>query len=245
MDAKRFTVWISQHWLFLFILLFTLFTGLPWLAPLFMYWGWPAAANIIYNLYSTQCHQLPQRSFFLFGSQIMYDLDTIQNVWQNSQNPLILRQFVGNSEMGWKVAWSDRMVYMYTSLLGFTLLLGPWRKRIKPLPLWGFLILLLPMALDGTTHAISDYLSGIGGGFRDHNEWLAALTNYRLPPSFYIGDAIGSFNAWMRLLSGVSFGLALVWFIFPNLVKAYGHTPLGHHSGATKINEPTHPRSLS
>lgn len=245
MKVRQLTTWIGQYWPVLFFSFLALFVTLPWLAPVFMYLGWAAAANAIYTLYSTQCHQLPQRSFFLFGSQIMYDLETIQNAWQNSYNPLILRQFVGNSEMGWKVAWSDRMVYMYTSLLGFALLFWPLRKRINPLPLWGFLLLLLPMALDGTTHAISDYVSGIGGGFRDHNQWLAIITNHQLSPSFYVGDALGSFNAWMRLLSGVFFGLALVWFIFPHL--ALGYKPISKAQDIGEINpdEYTHPRSLS
>lgn len=58
---------------------------------------------------------------------------------------------------------------------------------------------------------------GIGRGFRATNAWLAMLTGDRLPPSFYAGDALGSFNSWMRLLTGVFFGLGLVWFLYPRL----------------------------
>jgi hypothetical protein len=36
----------------------------------------------------------------------MYSLPEIQTAWQETFNPLILRQFVGNPEMGWKMAWS-------------------------------------------------------------------------------------------------------------------------------------------
>ena len=78
------------------------------------------------------------------------------------------------------------------------------------------IILLLPMALDGTTHLISDF-AGIGQGFRDSNAWLASLTNNAFHPLFYAGDALGSFNSWMRLLTGVLFGLGIVWFGFPYL----------------------------
>lgn len=36
----------------------------------------------------------------------------------------VLRQFTGNPQMGWKIAWSDRMVAMFTSLWVFGLLWG-------------------------------------------------------------------------------------------------------------------------
>lgn len=211
----------SRYWLLFTSLLIGAFTGLPWLAPLFMAGGWTGAAGAIYLFYSTQCHQMPQRSFFLFGDRIMYSLQTLQSVWQESSNPLILRQFTGNPTMGWKVAWSDRMVYMYTALFVAGLLYWPLRRRIKPLPWWGLILFLLPMGIDGTTHMISDFTGGIGGGFRYTNAWLAVWTNNAFPATFYAGDALGSFNAWMRLLSGIFFGIGIVWFAYPQLQDAF------------------------
>lgn len=70
------------------------------------------------------------------------------------------------------------------------------------------------MALDGGTHFLSD-LTGIGQGFRDSNAWLAALTGNGLPLAFYAGDVVGSFNSWLRLLTGILFGLGIVWFELP------------------------------
>jgi uncharacterized membrane protein len=78
--------------------------------------GWETPARAIYFIYSFLCHQLPQRSYFLFGSKFTYSLGEIQSVWRNTNEIMILRQFVGNPELGWKVAWSDRMVSMFTSL---------------------------------------------------------------------------------------------------------------------------------
>jgi len=98
----------------------------------------------------------------------------------------------------------------------FCILWRPLRRWLKPLPWWGLVLFLLPMALDGTSHLISD-LYGIGQGFRDSNAWLAILTNNAFPPGFYAGDAWGTFNSWMRLLTGVLFGLGIVWFAFPYL----------------------------
>jgi hypothetical protein len=41
------------------------------------------------------------------------------------------------------------------------------------------------------------------------------------PINFYQGDALGSFNSWMRLITGVLFGIALVAFAFPCLNNAF------------------------
>ena len=95
----------------------------------------------------------------------------------------------------------------------------PLRKRLKPLSLWAFALLLLPIGIDGGTHFLSD-LAGIGRGFRDQNAWLAALTNHAFPATFYAGDALGSFNSWMRLATGLLFGVGVVWLAYPYL-EAY------------------------
>lgn len=154
----------------------------------------------------------------------MIPLETVQTIWQDTVNPLVLRQFVGNTAVGWKVAWSDRMVYMYTSPLLFGFVFWPLRRRLKPLSLRNFLLFLLPMAVDGTTHIVSELFGGIGGGFRYTNGWLAVLTNNLFPVTFYVGDGFGSFNAWMRLLTGLLFGLGVVWFAYPRLQATFDET---------------------
>jgi uncharacterized membrane protein len=216
--ANRWAYGLTRHWLLIVNILLGLYAGLPWLAPVFMKFGWGSAGGVIYLIYSTQCHQLPERSFFLFGAQPMYSLAQIHAVWQNTPNPFILRQFIGTPEMGWKVAWSDRMVSLFGSLFTIGLAYALLRKKLKPLPLWGFALLALPMALDGGTHLVSD-MAGIGQGFRDSNVWLAILTQHVFPATFYAGDALGSFNSWMRLITGVLVGLGAVWTVFP-LIQA-------------------------
>lgn len=206
--------WLSRHWFALFLIVYGLWVFTPFLAPVFMRLGWQGAGKAIYVMYSFFCHQLPERSFFLFGEKSMYSLREIQAAWQNTTNPMILRQFAGNETMGWKIAWSDRMISFYTSVWVFAVLWVPFRRKIKTLPWIGFILLLLPLIMDGATHMISD-VAGIGQGFRDTNQWLVILTNHFFPATFYSGDALGSFNSLMRFITGLLAGLGIVWLVFP------------------------------
>ena len=215
---QSFFQWISSHGFETFLIGYGLWVFTPFLAPVLMHIGWIGAGKAVYFIYSFFCHQLPQRSFFLFGEKSMYSLAQIQTAWQYTTNPMILRQFTGNEVMGWKVAWSDRMISFYTSIWFFAVLGYPFRRTIRSVSWWGLFLLLVPIALDGVTHAVSD-LSGIGLGFRDTNSWLAALTDYRFPRSFYAGDAMGSFNSLARFITGLLAGLGIVWFAVPSVFR--------------------------
>jgi uncharacterized membrane protein len=211
--------WVSNHWFETFLIVYGIWVWLPLLAPILMKFGLPTAGNTVYFIYSFFCHQLPERSYFFFGEKTMYSLREIQAAWQDTANPMILRKFIGNETMGWKIAWSDRMISFYTSVWLFALLWRPLRRKIKLAPWWAFVLLLLPMIVDGSTHAVSD-LAGIGWGFRDANRWLAVLTNHSLPMEFYAGDALGSFNSWARLITGLLAGLGIVWLAFPYIYQS-------------------------
>jgi len=213
--------WLSSHWLEIFLATYGLWVFTPFLAPLLMHIGWNGTGKTIYFIYSFFCHQLPERSFFLFGQKSMYSLSEIQAAWQNTIDPMILRKFNGNELMGWKIAWSDRMISFYTSVWLFAVAWWPFRRKIKPISILGFALLLLPLALDGGAHLLSDF-AGIGQGFRDTNQWLAILTHGSYPATFYAGDALGSFNSLMRFITGILAGLGTVWFAFPYLEQSFG-----------------------
>jgi uncharacterized membrane protein len=149
----------------------------------------------------------------------MYSAAELRNLAGVDTEVVSLRNFIGSQGLGWKVAWSDRMVSLYTSIFAFGLVARLVRRRLKPLPIWGLFLLALPMAIDGGTHFLSD-LAGLGLGFRDQNTWLVALTANLLPTSYYVGDALGSFNSWMRILTGVLFGLGIVWTASPQIERA-------------------------
>lgn len=221
-------LWCLDHWILVFALFLGVVNVLPFLAPVFMGLNWETPARLIYLLYSPMCHQMAQRSFFLFGAQSMYNIADLPLTLAGGKLAEMeaLRAFIGSADWGWKVAWSDRMVYMFGGLWLAGILYGLLRRRrvIKPVSVVGFVLLLLPMLIDGGTHLISDMAGGLRGGFRYENQWLAALTGHALPTWFYVGDALGSFNSWMRLISGLAFGLGSVWLAYPYLNRSMTET---------------------
>ena len=107
--ANRLFLVLSQCWLVWLNLLLGIWVLLPWAAPVLMRIGATGAASLVYLFYTPQCHQLPQRSYFLFGDRLMIPLQDILTAY-HTDDPLSLRPFLGTPELGWKVAWSDRMV---------------------------------------------------------------------------------------------------------------------------------------
>ena len=216
--ADRLVITISHRWLLFFLIIYGVFISLPWLAPVLMNAGYERLGRMIHMVYSVVCHQLPERSFFLSGPETMYSAEAIDRVWPYYGDIATWRQFIGTPDMGWKVAWSDRMVSMYGSVWLGAVLFAFVRRRLRPLRFKRYLILALPMVIDGFTHMINDLF---GLSFRQTNGWLASLTDNVLPATFYAGDALGSFNSWLRLITGVIFGLSTVWMAFPLIERAF------------------------
>ena len=217
--------WFEKHWLLAFNTAWGIFVILPWLAPVFMVMGLNFPGRIIYFIYNFFCHQLPERSWFLFGEKFSYSQAEIALAWGRTlpeiSNELVRRSFIGTPELGWKVAWSDRMVAMYGSIFLFGILYAILRERgvrMPPIPWWLFLIFITPMAIDGTTHLINDVLRA---DFRQSNEWAAVLTGYALPANFYAGDHFGSLNSVLRLITGLLFGFGVVAFLWPMMDREF------------------------
>ena len=120
--------------------------------------------------------------------------------------------------MGWKVAWSDRMVSFYFLTPVFGIIYAILRRfgcSIRPISLKLLLLLLLPMFLDVITHIASDISFGISAnGFRDTNAWLALITG-NVFAAIYAGDHFGTFNWWMRLPTGALAAWGVAFFAFP------------------------------
>lgn len=102
---------------------------------------------------------------------------------------------------GHQVAFCHRCAAMYTAIVVAGLLFGLLRRYIRPTSLKIALLLLLPMLLDGGSHMLDDLFGlGLRGG----------------------GDAIGSPNFWLRMITGVLVGVAALLFLFPRLERDLG-----------------------
>lgn len=213
--VDRFAVSLAEHWLAYVCLFFGIFVLLPFAAPALMALGAEGPAQAIYFMYGFVCHQLPERSWFLFGHKTSYSLAEIGRAFPYNDY-LQLRTFVGNEAMGWKMAWSDRMVALYGSLWVGGILYALFHRRLPRLSFRAWLLFaIIPIGVDGLSHMVNDAVAGISGtGFRDTNAWLALVTGNTLPAKFYAGDALGSFNSWARLVTGALTGLASVWFLY-------------------------------
>jgi len=63
---------VCQHWLAVANVSLVIFSLLPVLAPILAALGADGVALVIFQAYSLTCHQLPERSYFLFGHQMAY-----------------------------------------------------------------------------------------------------------------------------------------------------------------------------
>jgi uncharacterized membrane protein len=147
---------LTRHWLVVFNLLVGLYVLLPVLAPLLMLGGASSLGRAIYMIYRPACHQLPERSFFLLGPQATYTLDELWALGVVSEDDNIFSRqgILGTPEVGFKLALCQRDMALYGGLLVAGLLFGLVRKRLRPLKLWIFGLLLLPMAVDGVTQLL-------------------------------------------------------------------------------------------
>jgi len=142
----HFIHWFSAHWLLLANVVLFLYVGLPFLAPVLMYTGHERLARAIYLLFRPLCHQLPERSFFLFGPRWVYSYAQLSHALGGN----VPRRFIGNQALGFKVAICERDVVIYGTMFLGGLFFSFVRRRLAPLRLKAFVGLIIPMAIDGT-----------------------------------------------------------------------------------------------
>jgi uncharacterized membrane protein len=154
---------LARHWLMIANALAWAFALLPLLAPAFMAAGLAALADPIYQAYSLVCHQWAHRSFFLFGPQATYTWAELAS-WTHGTMDLA---YIGSPESGYKVAFCERDVAIYLSIALAGSVYGMHRAGISPLPLWLYLAMLVPIAVDGFTQLF---------GWRESTPLLRLLT---------------------------------------------------------------------
>jgi len=184
---------LAKHWLLLVNLFWALYVGLPLLAPLLMNAGWTTPAQVIYLVYRPACHQRPERSYFIGGPQTVY---TPEELAAAGVDLGPLARDIGNEEIGWKVAFCERDVAIYGSILVAGLVYAALRPALRrrsgdggtwKMPLRVFILFALPMALDGVVQLFTSYES----------TWLT------------------------RSLTGAIFGVGAVFFAYPYLDEGF------------------------
>ena len=210
----QWLIWqLVRYWYTAALLLAFIILGLAFLAPALMAADQPDAARVVYGWLAPHDHQLPQRSYFLFGRQGLVRTYSLEQLLAWDAQPYNLRAFVGNADIGFKMGMNHRMVAAFVAIFGGGLVWGLAHQRPRLGPVL-FLLLTLPLLIDGFSHRFSE----MGGtGYRADNAWAATLTGHAFPDSFYRSDAIGSLNWLLRTVTGLAFGLGLVWFLFTYL----------------------------
>ncbi len=208
--ADRFTNWFSKRYMLVFNIFFLLYAGLPWLAPVFMKVGATGPARAIYTIYSPLCHQLAFRSWFLFGEQTDYPLAmagvpglTFEQVTGMTKNDVLAaRAFDGNSLLGYKVAFCERDVTIYGSILLFGLIFAATGKKLKSVPWYLWVIIgIVPIGLDGFSQ-------------------LPDLLNTTLPSWIPIRES----TPFLRAITGFLFGFMTAWYGFPFIEESMRET---------------------
>lgn len=136
---------VARHWLLLANIVLGLQAIVPILAPAFMRHGSVQAGRLLYTLYSPLCHQLPERSFFLFGRQLTYSLAELES-WLGPQVPL---RYIGDPVLGYKTTVCQRDIATYAAMWVAGLAFVALRGRLRPLSLRIFALLSAPIAIDG------------------------------------------------------------------------------------------------
>jgi uncharacterized membrane protein len=154
---------LAKHWLFGANLAWGLYVGLPILAPILMLTGHIWLGNLIHTAYKVACHQIPWRSFFIGGPKMVYTYDELRTL----VGPALTLRYIGDATIGYKVAICQRDVATYGIIFLAGLVFGLVRLRLKPLPIWAFVLSLVPMGMDGITQLF---------GLRESNWQLRIIT---------------------------------------------------------------------
>ncbi len=149
---------LAKHWLAVANLLWGLYVGLPFLAPILMDAGWTVPAKVIYTVYRPACHQRPERSYFIGGPEVVYTPEELAAAGVDL-DPFV--RDIGNRVVGWKVAFCERDVAIYGSILAAGLVYGLVRSRLKNyrMRFRTFVLFLIPMGLDGVLQLFGFYES--------------------------------------------------------------------------------------
>jgi uncharacterized membrane protein len=197
--AERAGQWFVRHWLALLNLWWFLYVGIPFLAPVLMKMSAEGPARLIYLAYQPLCHQLPYRSWYLFGERSSYSMEELLRRGV-APELLVAHGYIGDSVLGYKVPLCQRDTAIYGTIFLAGLAFALTRRRWRPLPLWAYLIFgVVPVALDG--------------GF----QFVSQILVFLFPKAGFV--AVES-TPLRRVVTGALFGLMTVWMVYPTVHRA-------------------------
>jgi len=163
---------LVDHWLAVVNLAMVIFIIPIILYPAFMATGnstLVSIAGVIHAAYHATCHQLPDRSLFLFG---------------------------------YEMAVCSRCFAIYASFLAGGIMFYFLRNKLKPFSIIFYVILCIPMAIDGFSQLFGVPIPrGIGPG------WQLIWTELS--------------NNGLRVITGAIFGLGSALFVFPYMQQVF------------------------
>lgn len=178
---------------------------MPFLAPILLKLGYTKPANVVYTIYSILCHQRSERSMFLFGKETSPEINDFRNVGIDTL--VESRNFRGDDDFGYKVAFCFRDVGIYIGLFLTALLFLIKPNLIKePLKLKFVVIGVLPMILDGTIQLIAEIMANTG---------LNASVGLMPGIPFYLSTNL------KRLITGMLFGGTIGFWLYPSIIKEF------------------------
>lgn len=229
--ADRISLWISKKYLLILNLMVFLYVGIPFTAPILKEIGADRAAEVVYQVYQPLCHQWSFRSWFMFGEQPFYpheaanmtevkSFEEVSGITDiNDPSRLQARTFEGNEVLGFKIAFCQRDIAIWGSILLFGLLFAFFKRRIKGIHwlVW-ILIGLGPIGLDGVSQLISQM----------NLPFFSGILPYR------------ESTPYIRTLTGFLFGFMTAWYGYPTIEEAMADTrriltkkiAVSSHSGA-------------
>jgi uncharacterized membrane protein len=207
----RGVFWLSKHWLAILNTLALLYVGLPILSAVLLYLGVEGPGKLIQTIYGPPvCHQIPQRSWFLFGEKPAYSMDelmayveieTSSAQWQSVEAIYYVIGY-GDATIGYKIPLCQRCIAIYgtISVAGLVYVLLRHRWKVHPIPWWVYVAFgIVPIGLDG--------------GY----QWLTYALNIMLSnPPIPIHETTPA----LRTITGALFGLMTTWLAYPHVQDA-------------------------
>lgn len=206
--VNQFTVHFAKHWLLWINIISGLFIALPFIAPILEVLGFDSIAHVIFGAYRVTCHQLPERSYFIFGHQVAL-CHRCTAIWSSFFIGGVLFQFVRHRLQVMPFHWWI-LALIPAGIDGGTQLVGPLYEIFPAWGLTGFAI--------GVWLILTAVL--VAQGIKAWQYYLFVLI---FPLSMIFVHLTGTrLSNWeLRSITGSIWGLANVWLIFPMFEESF------------------------